>query len=61
MHPYSEKAQLLKTPASLMGKMIPHVPWDPDACGSSYTGKLFERYVKSESHLLAFDTTPLGE
>lgn len=61
VHPYPKNAQVQRTPASLMGKMIPDVPWGPDAFGSSFTRKLFGRYVKSESYLLAFDMIPLGE
>lgn len=38
VHPYPKNAQVQKTPASLMGKMIPDVPWGPDACSSGFTG-----------------------
>lgn len=60
--PYCKNAPIQMTPISLMGKMIPDVPWAQTPVAPVSHRKLFlERYGKLESHLLAFDTTPLGE
>lgn len=60
-YPYSKNAPIQMTPISLMGKMIPDVPRAQTPVAPVSHRKLFlERYGKLESHLLAFDTTPLG-